>query len=132
LDNKKIITNFKLYEFKEIILNKILDKINKSGFSSLTPEERELLKNDGENKKHFESGDIIFDIDNTVYFSDIIWINGTIKYHGNKFNGKFELSKEGGNDPISLLSYFDGFEPDDDDWYNLDDLIEELEYVYLN
>jgi hypothetical protein len=128
-----MITKFKLFEYNEDVMNNLLDKINKYGKDSLSPYELELFKNEGEPQKHFESGDIIFDLDK---FEDVgedtIKLYGTISYHGDKHNGYFELSKEGGDDPMSLLHHFGEFEPNDDDWYLLDDLIQELEFVYTN
>ena len=127
-----MITKFKLFEYHEETMNRLLDKINKSGEDSLDLYEIELLKNNGDNQTRFESGNIIFNVDNTIDYGDTIKINGIILYQGKKYNGGFELSKIGGNDPMSLLGDFEDFEPDDDDWYNLDDLIQELESVYTN
>jgi hypothetical protein len=124
----------KLFEYHEENMNRLLDKINKSGKNSLTQYELDLLRDEGEvtYQKHFESGHIIFDVDSTKYLGDTIQVIGTVSYFGKKYHGYFELSKEGGNDPMSLLHHFDNFEPRDDDWYNLDDLIQELESVYAN
>jgi hypothetical protein len=126
-----MITTFKIFEYHEENLNKILDKINKTGKDTLNQEELDLLENEGDIQTHFESGDIIFDVKNTNDYGDTIKINGVILYHGKKYDGYFELSKEG-NDPMSLLHHFGEFEPNDDDWYNLDDLIQDLENIYIS
>lgn len=120
---------FKIFEYNEIEVNSILDKINKDGINSLTHIEKETLRNNGEipRQTHFENGEMIFDIELSESLNDSEVIHGVLTYNNTKYKGYFQIYKNG-----QYSCEFDNFEPEDDDWYNLDDLIEELESVFIN
>jgi hypothetical protein len=123
-----MIKMFKIFEYNKIEVDRILDKINKDGLDSLSDIEKQTLQNNGEipTQKHFESGDIIFDLNFLESFDDSEVIHGTLTYNNKKYDGYFQIYKSG-----QYLYDFENFEPDDDDWYGLDDLIEEIETIFI-
>lgn len=143
-----MITKFKMFEYHEENINKILDKINKHGKDSLTDFEKEILQNQGDIKiqKYYEKGHFEFDYDSTKNEDKKIIVNGTLKYKGKEYHGCFtypqEIEHESSIDDkfysasYGFWKFFDErnleFEPDDDDFYDLDDLMQEVEANFVN
>lgn len=141
-----MIKTFKLFEYHEENINKILDKINKHGKDSLSDFEKKVLQNQGDIQvqTHFENGNFEFDYEGTETTKESIIVNGTLKYLGDEFHGNFEFPIEiehesspddkFHNSSYGQWNFYDSnhreIEPEDDDFYSLDDLMQEVESVF--
>ena len=143
-----MITEFKIFEDNEETINRILDKMNKSGKDSLTSHELELLQNKGDSayQEHFEKGDFEFEYIETEEYEDKIVVKGTLTYNGKEYGGSFTFPKtvvheQSPDDKFfsqsnGFWTFYDDknleFEPEEDDFYDLDDLMQEVGMVYTD
>jgi len=113
-------------------INDILDK----GLSNASPNDLEILKNQGElsrNKKFYE-GEFYFDLEKVDDFGDELKTTGILTYNGEKYYGWFTLPKEEQRGE-NTWDFFQGaieFDPNSDDLYDLDSMIQEIESEYLD
>ena len=127
-----MITKFKLFEDNEDNINYLLDKINKDGKDSLTQYELDQLKNKGDipYPEIFTSGDIKFELDSQEDHVDVIVVKGTLIYNDNKYDGSFVYTR---NDVLNYWEFYDTnnkeFEPEPDDFYQMDSLMQQIEDV---
>jgi hypothetical protein len=118
-------------EYNEFTINDLLDK----GIDNLSPKELDILKNQGEisNNKNFYEEHFNFDVDKVEDFGDEIKVTGSLEYHNETYFGWFTLSK-GEQQGKNAWDFFQGdmvFDPDPDDLYELDSMIQEIEFEYL-
>jgi len=75
-----------------------------------------------------------FDLEKTEDFGDEIRATGILTYHNEEYYGWFTLPK-GDDQGKNTWDFFQGsmeFDPDPDDLYELDSMIQEIEFEYLD
>lgn len=128
-----MITKFKIFEYNEDNINYLLDKINKQGKNSLTPYELDQLNNNGETPypEVFESGNIKFKLDSEEDHGDVIVVKGILIYNDNEYYGSFVYPID--QNELNGWQFFDDsddeFEPESDDFYQMDSLMQQIEDV---
>jgi len=129
-----MITKFKIFEYNELNVNDILDKMSTFGKNSLSEYELAVLRNKGDVpfQDHFENGYFEFIYDETEDYGDETIIKGTLKYKGEEYDGSFTYQENG----QSYWMFYDTdsieFTPDEDDFYELDSLMQEVEANFIN
>lgn len=132
---KKMITKFKIFETNEEEINNLLDKMSKMGKDSLSEYELAVLKNKGDVpfQDHFEHGNFEFIYDETEDYGDEVVVKGTLKYNGEEYGGSFNYNKETAQ---NFWQFYDEdgieFEPEPDDFYTLDSLMQDVEASFVN
>jgi hypothetical protein len=124
----------------EETINRLLDK----GLENLTPEEFELLKDPTKKQSpqtnNIETdkliyGDLEFEFSKKDEGENEITVFGTLYYKGEKYDGHFILPKgdnQGQNEwEFNKYSDFSEFEPEPDDFYDIDSMSQEIEMNYL-
>ena len=130
-----MITKFKLFETNEEEINNLLDKMSKMGKNSLSEYELAVLKNKGDVpfQDHFEHGNFEFIYDETEDYGDEVVVKGTLKYNGEEYGGSFNYNKE---TEQNFWQFYDQdgieFEPESDDFYTLDSLMQDVEASFVN
>jgi len=113
-------------------INDILDR----GLDNASQDELDILKNQGEVKRQnkFTGDSMEFDLEKTEDFGDEIRATGILTYHNEEYYGWFTLPK-GDDQGKNTWDFFQGsmeFDPDPDDLYELDSMIQEIEFEYLD
>lgn len=112
-------------------INDILDR----GLDNVSQDDLGILKNQGKikRKNKFTGDSMEFDLEKTEDFGDEIRATGTLTYHNEEYYGWFTLPK-GDDQGKNTWDFFQGsmeFDPDPDDLYDLDSMIQEVEFECL-
>jgi hypothetical protein len=124
-------------------VNNVLDKMLDKGKDSLTPEEEDILKNNGElpkNKKYIGiPNQLEFEVDKVENQGDELKVFGSLYYKNQEFYGWFTIptieDRRGQNfwDFVKSDSKRNiEFDPDPDDLYELDSMIQEIEFDFVD
>ena len=116
---------------EEDAINDLLDK----GIDNLSDEEMEILKNEGKpsDAKYVGiPGKLEFEHTDTEDYGDELRIIGNLYYDNSEYQGYFILPTTEENMGHNSWRFFKDFniefEPDEDDLYELDSMIQEIEY----
>ena len=114
-------------------INDILDR----GIDIATQDELDILRNQGEvsRKKKFFDDKFQFELEKTDDFGDEVKVTGTLTYHNDQYYGWFILPKDEEQRGKNTWDFFQGsmaFDPNPDDLYDLDSMIQEIEFEYLD
>ncbi len=134
--NFKIVRHLKEYKSfttpEEERINIILDR----GLDNMSQDDLEILKNQGKSKQKdkFVGDNMEFNLDKTDDYGDEVKVTGTLIYNSEEYYGWFTLPK-GDEQGKNTWDFFQGsmeFDPNPDDLYDLDSMIQEIEFEYLD
>jgi len=116
-------------------INDILDK----GLDNISQDELDILRNNGEVKQQDKfigiPNKMEFQLEKTEDFGDEFKATGTLIYNGEEYYGWFTLPKDEEQKGKNTWDFFQGvmeFDPDPNDLYDLDSMIQEIEFEYLD
>ena len=113
-------------------MNRILDQRK----GTLNPEQIADIQNIGKKKRYVEVPDELeFQEEEVKDMATEFEVHGTLFYKGKEFTGFFKIPKEEderGRNSWHFFSSQEEFEPDEDDFYNVDNLTQQIEMELLD